>query len=993
MSLFGYCQNYSYKQFTTEDGLPTNYVYGITEDKNGYIWAFTENGVSKFDGYEFKNFSVEEGLINNDIVYAEADSSGMLWLHGLQSHIQYIKNDRVFTFNDLKKDDFINHRRFHCNSDNATANFAVVKNNDITKILTLFDGKIVDSLNMIEIPDTSRFYKPDYLNSHFFPINKSRYCNISIDKSKYYEFYNDSLYTWNLNKFLNNSDSDFLSITTINTDNPFCIWSSSNQMIFLDIITRKKKKVIFSELLGSKPEEFSFQIKDDLLIFQSSLGYAEFDFEWNLKDLIIFEKELRQYKIKRSIKDSNGNLWVGTKDAGLLLFTSACLRNPILKTSIPYNLSFNKLYLNKEGKIFALADNAELCLIENEEITSLTKIDVTKKHVRNIRPGPNNNYFVSNGTKTVILDDTKTYELKDYPYFSNLEKDLGFKTIKYFRRFDDLYFDSKTDQLFGSYPSANAFVITKNEDHFRLKDLKVSGKFFFYDTFNDIKYLSNSEGLLKIDKNQETSLEFKLKAITSFLSIDKDTYLIGTEGAGLFSYKISSKKLTKINSHSFIRKISKENELFYLACNNGVAVGKIENEKWRNIYTFNKKDGLESEEIRDILINDKSIFATSFKGIIKLDKEIIAELKIHEENNLNSNALTLNKIVNITSQSIIKTANPVFEHNHNAIRFNYHLQNYDSYDEIFYEYKLEPIQKEWQITSDRNQAFFNLQAANYNLHLKATDAFGKEYYLQEPYSFKIKSPFWESWWFILICILIILSGIGIALKIKAKRSLREIEAEKELNNKITSFKIEALRSQMNPHFVFNALSSIQYYVQKNNAEKADLYLSMFGGLIRKYLDFSRVKTITLKQEIELLSDYIVLEKMRFESLFTSKMIVDPKLDIEDTYLPSMLIQPYIENAINHGLQQRRYGNGTLIIKFEKLNQDGLLISVSDNGIGIANSKSSKSGFHKSHGMNNIIDRISFLKESQELEIDLKVNTLSNHPQFPGTLILIRIEEL
>lgn len=990
LNSFGYSQNYSYQQYTTEDGLPTNYVYGVTEDKEGNIWAFTENGVSKFNGHSFKNFSVADGLVDNDIIFMEADSTGVLWLHGLQNQIQYIKNDSVFSY-PLNKKGYLALRTYHCSFDKSKAKYINVSKEKMRATYYFFrDGLLVDSISGKELSVAGISNLTNLSHNYFAPINKDNYYTTTKDRSTYFQLHKDSLYRYEISEPLTSSFAKGVITTAIDKPNPFIVSTDYNSIDFIDIKNQKRKKIKLSKLFGQSFKEISIQLLNKSIIIQTSVGYAEFDFDWNQKDIVLFQNDIRQFGIKRSIKDSNGNMWIGTRDAGLLLITKSNLQNTILDATLSKNKSFNKLYLNKENRIYSLSDNAELCKIDDDAVIHLSKIDLENAHIRNVNLGPDQKLIVSNAVKTVILDNTKTYELTEYEYFENLEKDIGGNIRNTFRRFNDIYYNPDNEQIFFSYPESNAIVLSKKNNHFTLIDINTIGKFFFHDRTNDILFISNSEGLMRISKDYNVKLEIKLKAITSLLSIDKYSYLIGTESNGLFHYELSTKKLTKVNEHQYIREIFKENELLYLASNEGVIVGCLNDTSWQHIYTFNKKDGLQSEEIRDLLIQKDYIYASSFKGIIKLDKQSILD---QNKLNLKKDLLSISKVFSISKHEEILNNNLVLEYDENDISFSYHLQNFDSNGDIQYEYKLDPIQSEWQTTTDRTQRFFNLQAEDYSFHLKATDAFGHEYLLLEPYSFQIKNPFWKTWWFIIISIILLILGILYYLKTKADRSQREVEAEKKLNNRISSFKIEALRSQMNPHFVFNALSSIQYYIQKNNVQKADKYLTMFGGLIRKYLDFSQVKTITIQQEIDLLQDYLRLEEMRFESLFTSEIIVDPKLDLNYSYIPTMLVQPYIENAINHGLQQRQDGKGALWVEFKKIYSDGLRITISDNGIGIENSKNLKSGYHKSHGMNNIMDRISFLKESQELEIDLKINTLSTNPDYPGTQIRIEIKEI
>jgi LytS/YehU family sensor histidine kinase len=210
---------------------------------------------------------------------------------------------------------------------------------------------------------------------------------------------------------------------------------------------------------------------------------------------------------------------------------------------------------------------------------------------------------------------------------------------------------------------------------------------------------------------------------------------------------------------------------------------------------------------------------------------------------------------------------------------------------------------------------------------------------------------------------------------------------------MANLELSALKAQMNPHFVFNALGAIQYFIQTNEVDAADDYLTRFALLMRKYLDSSKEKMISLKEEIELLTIYTDLEQLRFEDLFDVTIRVDEDISTEDRFIPSMLIQPFIENAVNHGLNERRDGKGQLDILFSQ-KEEMLICEIKDNGIGHKAAKKRKRKTHKSRGMSIIKDKIETLKTIGLADISISIKELNpEDADFPGTHVIIKIKDL
>ena len=172
----------------------------------------------------------------------------------------------------------------------------------------------------------------------------------------------------------------------------------------------------------------------------------------------------------------------------------------------------------------------------------------------------------------------------------------------------------------------------------------------------------------------------------------------------------------------------------------------------------------------------------------------------------------------------------------------------------------------------------------------------------------------------------------------------------------------ALKAQMNPHFIFNCLNSIQQYVLEKDFEGVNKFLSDFAGLIRKTLDTSSKKEITLEEELEYISTYLRLERSRLENKFSFNIVVDDEVDLADYYLPPMILQPCLENSIRHGIRNRTDNLGKINVHISK--DDAYLIcTIEDNGVGMKLAQEYKSLRHIEHhskGMKLTMNRIEVL---------------------------------
>jgi LytS/YehU family sensor histidine kinase len=253
--------------------------------------------------------------------------------------------------------------------------------------------------------------------------------------------------------------------------------------------------------------------------------------------------------------------------------------------------------------------------------------------------------------------------------------------------------------------------------------------------------------------------------------------------------------------------------------------------------------------------------------------------------------------------------------------------------------------------------------------------------------FIIYPPFYATnWFFSIIVVLIIVGGF-----LFFRRRLIVVQRKNELLRKVDNLEQKALLAQMNPHFIFNSLNSIQSFLLFNENELAERYLIKLSQLIRMTLTNSRESEITVQQEIDVLTKYLELEKMRFKDRFDFEMDIALSKEELNLFVPPMLIQPFIENSIIHGFKQLNQG-GLINLSFKTIHDRKLIVEVTDNGLGYLKNKSNpKDSTHKSYGTQITSERLSLFKEKYDSEFDFSIEILKDENGNPkGTKVVISI---
>ncbi|MCB0643901.1 MAG: histidine kinase, partial [Phaeodactylibacter sp.] len=308
---------------------------------------------------------------------------------------------------------------------------------------------------------------------------------------------------------------------------------------------------------------------------------------------------------------------------------------------------------------------------------------------------------------------------------------------------------------------------------------------------------------------------------------------------------------------------------------------------------------------------------------------------------------------------------------------------------VKYRYRLKGYDDEWTETRQSLANYTNLPAGNYEFQLHAANA--DEVWTAEPLilDFSIRQHFTETIWFILTCFLLSFGLIAALVLIYVRRQ----KARAALDRQIVESEQKALRAQINPHFVFNAMNSIQYFITENDKHNAGVFLSRFSKLMRRILDNSKKNWITLEEEISATRHYLGIEKLRFGERFSYELLIEPGVDPYETEIPSMITQPFLENAIWHGLMPKEEP-GRLTVRFFREKGD-LICEITDDGIGREQAAAiRRNKRHNSTGITNVTERIELLNKLYNTQMSVYIDDLKDEEgRALGTRVRINLGKL
>ncbi|MEP7239238.1 MAG: histidine kinase, partial [Ferruginibacter sp.] len=417
--------------------------------------------------------------------------------------------------------------------------------------------------------------------------------------------------------------------------------------------------------------------------------------------------------------------------------------------------------------------------------------------------------------------------------------------------------------------------------------------------------------------------------------------------------------------------------IIWLGTNKGLNKIEYSLNKGRLIFYntfFGLTDGLIGEQVNDIKIYNDTVYVATTGGISFLPAGLHLPV---------ADITTYITRVSINGSDTLVLKNYTLPYDKNVISISFSGADLTGYYPLF-EYRLN--EGGW-LKTDKNNIELRLASGKYDIQIRGMKRDGSPSSQAETISILIKTPFWKSgiFWGIVVVVLFLVSFFILENR---NRQKRKAEVEKVITEKkLTELEMQALKAQINPHFVFNCLNSIKGFIFDKDFKQADKYLDKFSDLMRSTIDNSDAAIISLQSEINYLDNYLQLEKLRFEDKFRYSINIASGIDKEKVFVPAMLLQPYVENAIRHGMRFLSGKNGDININVSTEN-NYLVCEIDDNGIGREKAAVLKSKMHieyQSRGM-SISNRRAELYNIHQHVIDKKYE----NGTAAGTTVIVKI---
>ncbi|MCC6723710.1 MAG: histidine kinase [Saprospiraceae bacterium] len=982
---YGQCPPPGFRQYTADNGLPSSEVYDVLQDRQGYLWFSSDNGVSRFNGFEFKNFGAVNGLAEPVVFNLREDHLGRIWMQSLSGNLFYCVGDTIMPF--------YGNRWLAANKQFQTMALGFF----VDSIGQVFIS--LDQMGLLRFPNTK--LEPSYV----VPGQQTNlvYLNLQVpmlvsnqfpDTSCVEEFRNSTLALipsgksplglisakGHFNFFLRRDyKHDFLNVYKLH-DGHLLVSRSNYLYCFKD-----------EQLLWERP--FPFHI---ISLLEDSRGYLYLGLNHrngvrvyrNLQDITKdkFERRLEGYSVTHVLRDRDGGMWFTTNEAGVFYLPNPQVQIFNQQTGFPFGSvnaiaeasGENELYVGFDGGGIVRFD---LATKKVSQLPSLVKevddLYFDKENGTLWAAGSALLQDFRNGSWHITLDTMRSAKEKNIYGFAgrHLHKIPGQQQLWASSHAGFVMVDLST---FGVPSSMTDRSILQN-------NFQMLRTFDMFTNLDGRTFVSNTNGLFELKGN---TLERPPLLHPSFLgrieamqALPDSTVVLGTKGYGLVFWK--NGKVASLTEQDGLTANMVEN--LHVDAQGQIWAGTLNGLNrvmwsWhgppiiRNITTAH---GLPSNEINDLLPIGDKLWVATVGGLAFFDgelpptsippKPIIEAVWVNEKQRF----LPPSKQLELGSKD-------------RNLRIKIASLQYANTARVLYRYRLHPDQA-WALLNGRNLNLAALANGDYHLEIQARNAdliWSNSTHLY----FEVPPLWWQSLWFIIPMSLCLLSATALAFSYRTN----QIRQHKDLQKQVVELEYSALQAQMNPHFIFNCLNAIQHFIVLNEKHAAIEYLNSFAHLVRGMLNASVSGHVTLVEEIKLLENYLLLEQMRFNHRFSFEVKPAPGLELQLIKIPPLLIQPYVENAVLHGIADKASG-GKVEVSLDEM-AGYLIVKIKDNGKGnIHASASHDRSFHKSVGMSITGRRLQLLSGHRCYQA-VETSYLEETDRKPiGTQVIVRIK--
>jgi len=995
-----FSQQLHFNSFTTEDGLSQNSVYSIAQTKEGFMWFGTQDGLNRYDGETFTTyhpnyFNKKEIYVNNMITSLYVDSNDIFWV-GTGSEL-------------LIYDRYVNNWYL---PESKFKNFILPEETWVKKILPIKNKIWVATQNQgllyydKELKKTVKVSNKltDIVSICPDPSTKIMYV---ITRNTVYSLLNDQLHDLGYK-----GKNDITDALLINGK----LWLTLNEAS-IEILSIDNGKII-SNLKFYERYNGPCMMKDPKIIFQKdtnevwigsrSDGIIQVDlikkkFQCSHSEKIGIETLNKRF-ILSIFEDKQKNIWVGLSGGGVALLNR---NNQNIQKWSNIDHTQNTQPDNMVYSLYKYNSDVMMCgtaiggvYFKNLNTNSFQyyrpakSINNNSEHnnIYSIQKGNQNIYWLS-AKGGVMSFDISTYQFK-------------------------LYFDPddiQTTEICSMIKLKNRDSLLTASYNGELRIFNIKTKKFEkinYSDNNTYRYEIRARYLMETDKGDV------------FMSTETKNFCILNYLNGSFT---TFPQFLEISSAS--RHFNVEGNYLWVATDNGLIQADKINKKIIKVWT--KKDGISNNYIYSILLDRNNILwvATNFglnsinlnSNVVKkitdlsrlqsLEFNTAAALKDNEDNlwfggisgfNKISSALegkssdysklliTKLEVMNKDFASRVQIpyiSNIELPYHQNFINIQFRFLDYSESDNVVYEYKMSNIDTAWVRIADRNYASYTqMKPGNYKFKVRAI--LNNQTYDEKQMNININPSWYNSWWFYLLTTILLSSAIIYLIRLK----INNFKFKLQLHQQMIKSELETLKLQMNPHFIFNSLNSINSFIVENKTNLASDYLTKFSRLIRLILDNSKNETITLENELETLKLYLLMESLRFNQSFEYCINIDNNIDASEISIPPLIIQPYVENAIWHGLMHKTHDR-LLIINIKRVSIEDIIIEIIDNGVGrekAASLRSKSVNLNKSYGLEITKQRLVSLNKRNTITII----DLFDAYQLPiGTKVILKLYQI
>ena len=952
----GIFTHFPYKQEDTAS-LSNNFVTAIIGDQEGIIWVGTQNGLNRLDQKtgkftRYRQKANDPGSLSNDEVRSlYVDQSGTIWIgtgSTFFSEITVIGEGGLNRF-DRKTGKFIRYLHDPKDPHSLIDNRVRAICEDSRGVFWV--GTAGDGLHTMD-RTKGTFERHLYDPAH--PEKLSR-----PPLKKYYKWGDDH-------------------ITFIKEDATGAIWVGT----FEGGLNRYDPKTGQVSHYESKNDPGSFHENGNWIMYSSREGVVWMssweDPSYNLYTIDPIRKNIPHLDVGSSVQafheDASAKLWLGTTQ-GLILTD----RNKKIIKLFNHD-SLNKSSLS-DNNVRAIKEDRKGTLwigTQNGGLNAFNPQTQTFSHYKN---DPNNNGSLTKGDILAILEDRQgLFWIGTSAGLDLMNRQTGLFTHYRYNPEDARSLSNNTVSYICEDRSGELWIGTGNGGGLNRMN-RSTGKFKHYLNGTNITCIyEDTDGTIWAGTINGLYRHNKSSGV---FSLYKDpAYSIET--ANITGIAEDDQKNLWISTLSGILRINlRRNETSVYGLNRGV-----------NANTLNYLAGYKLHN-GELLLGDATGYYAFFPGDLtgnsKPPQVVITDFKISDQSVKPGGASVLNTVLEQTKKIQLTYKQNVFS-------FAFVSTHYSRPEDNIHLFMLENYDDSWnRAGSDRRAIYFNVPPGKYVFRVKAANSNGM--WAEKSIDIIVTPPWWGGWWFRMtafICVLAIFYGI-IRWRMHQKFRLKLERSEKEkqfaeLQHNTAELEMLALRAQMNPEFIFNSLNAINQFILDKNQEQASEYLTKFSKLVRMILQNSQASLITLESELESLELYLDLEALRFEHHFEYKISVPKDLDIEVLKVPPLIIQPYTENAIWHGLMHKEEKGHLEIELFQQ--DDVLCCKITDDGIGrkkAAELKSKSSTSHKSMGMRITADRIAILQQKKQMDSYITINDLVlPDGSAGGTEVLLKI---